>query len=94
MDPLKITKQMIDFNKVTFDNSFQAMVLLQEQTEKIVDSLLQQATWLPGEGKKLITDWVATFKKGREEFKKNIDETYKKVEAYFAEAQKGRSETA
>jgi len=35
MDSSKIAKQMIDFQKTTFDNTFNAMVLLQEQAENI-----------------------------------------------------------
>ena len=65
MDPLKLTKQMIDFNKASFDNTFNAMVLLQEQTEKMVNAFMEQATWLPGEGKKALNEWVETVKKGR-----------------------------
>jgi hypothetical protein len=88
MEPLKMAKQMIDFNKATFDNSFSSMVLLQEQTEKMVNAFLDQATWLPEEGKKVLNEWVAAYKKGREEFKKMVDESYKKVDSYFAEAAK------
>ena len=90
MDPLKLTKQMIDFNKASFDNSFNAMVLLQEQTEKMVNAFMEQATWLPGEGKKALNEWVETVKKGREDFKKVVDQGFGKVEDYFAEAGKQR----
>jgi hypothetical protein len=90
MEPKKLAMQMIEFNKTTFDNTFNAMVLIQEQTEKAVSSFLDQAAWLPDEGKKLLNEWVASYKKGREEFKRNVDEGYKKVEAYFSEA--GKSE--
>ena len=86
MEPLKLAKQMIDFNKATFDNSFNTMVLLQEQTEKMVNAFLEQSTWLPEEGKKVLNEWVAAYKKGREEFKKVVNEGYKKVDSYFAEA--------
>ena len=88
MDPLKLTKQMIDFNKASFDNTFTAMVLLQEQTEKMVNAFMEQATWLPGEGKKALNEWVETVKKGREDFKKVVDQGFGKVEHYFAEAGK------
>ena len=79
---------MIDFNKATFDNTFNAMVLLQEQTERMINTFVEQATFLPEEGKKILNDWIQTYKKGREEFKKAVDESYGKVEAYFAEAGK------
>ena len=88
MDPLKLTKQMIDFNKASFDNTFTAMILLQEQTEKMVNAFMEQATWLPGEGRKALNEWVETVKKGREDFKKVVDQGFGKVEDYFAEAGK------
>jgi polyhydroxyalkanoate synthesis regulator phasin len=88
MEPIKMAKQMIDFNKATFDNTYNAMTLLQEQTAKMVNTFMGQATFLPEEGKKMLDEWVQTFKKGREEFKKAVDEGFTKVETYFAEAGK------
>jgi len=34
MEPKQIAKQMVDFNKTAFDNSYQAMAVIQDQTEK------------------------------------------------------------
>ena len=86
MEPLKLAKQMIDFNKATFDNTFSAMVLLQEQMEKMVGAFMEQSTFLPAEGRKMLDEWVESFKKGRENFKKTVDEGFAKVEDYFTEA--------
>jgi hypothetical protein len=86
MDQKQIFKQMIDFNKASFDNGFNAMVLIQDQTERAANALLDQATWLPAEGKKAIQDWVKTYKNGREEFKTSVDASFKKVEEYFSSA--------
>ena len=88
MDQNQIFKQMIDFNKATFDNSFRAMVMVQEQTEKTVSTILDQATWLPEEGKKAIKEWANACKKGAEDFKKAVDENFKKVEDFFASSGK------
>ena len=82
----KFAKQMIDFYKSTFDNSFNAMVMLQEQTEKNMKMALDQATWLPAEGKKVIDEWVKAYKQGRDEFKKVTEENFKKVEAFFTKS--------
>jgi polyhydroxyalkanoate synthesis regulator phasin len=84
MDSSKIAKQMIDFQKTTFDNTFNAMVLLQGQAETMANTILDQATWMPEEGRKAISDWVKAYKKGREEFKKVVDENFKKVEDFFS----------
>jgi hypothetical protein len=79
-----ILKQVIQFNKTVFDNAFKAMNLAQEQGEKMLNALLDQATWLPEEGKKTITDWMKAYKKGVDDFKKALDEQYKKVDDFFA----------
>jgi hypothetical protein len=83
MDQKQMFKQMFEFNKAAFDNTFNAMVMLQEQSERMANTMLEQATWLPQEGRKVITDWVDAYKKGRENFKKMVDESFHKVEEYF-----------
>ncbi len=83
MDQKHMFKQMFDFNKATFDTTFNAMVMLQEQAEKMASTILEQATWLPADGRKVITDWLDAYKKGRETFKRMIDESFQKVEEYF-----------
>jgi polyhydroxyalkanoate synthesis regulator phasin len=88
METGKFAKQLIDFHKATFDNSFNAMVMLQEQTERMVNMALEQATWLPEEGKKVINEWVKAYKKGREDFKKMVDDNFQKVESFLGNAKK------
>ena len=83
MDQKQIFKQMVDFNKGAFNNAFNAMVMIQDQNETLANTMLNQATWMPEEGKKAIREWVDTFKKGREEYKKTVDEAFKKVEAFL-----------
>lgn len=83
MDQKKMLKQMIDFNNAAFNNSFNTMVTLQEQMEKATNALMDQATWLPEEGKKALKDWVGAYKDGREKFKATVDENFQKVEEFF-----------
>ena len=84
MDPKEMAKQIFDFNKKAFDNSFEAMSVVQDQTEKMVSAMMEQTAFFPEEGKKEVTNWIKTYKKGREEFKASADENFKKVEVYFA----------
>lgn len=88
MEQKQIAKQMMEFNKKAFDNSFSAMSAMQDQTEKLVWSFLDKAAWFPEEGKKAINDWMMGCKKGREDFKAAADESYKKVAGFFEEAEK------
>jgi polyhydroxyalkanoate synthesis regulator phasin len=83
MDQKQLFKQMFDFNKTAFDNTFNAIVMLQEQAERMTHTMLEQATWLPEEGRKVINDWVDIYKKSRDNFKKMMDESFQKVDEYF-----------
>ncbi len=84
-----IMKQMIEFHKTTFDNTFNAMTVLQEQTEKMVNSFIEQSPWMPAEGKKAVYDGIKAYKRGREDFKAAVEDNYKKVEGFIAGFEKG-----
>ena len=84
MDQKQIARQMIQFNKTAFDNSFNAMTMVYEQNEKMVNAFLEQATWMPENGRKAITDWIKAYQKGCEDFKTMVDGNYQKVEDFFS----------
>ena len=88
MEQAKLNRQMIEFYKTTFDNTFNAMMILQEQTEKMVSLFLEQSPWFPKEGKEAVSEWVKTYKRGRDAYKTSVDESYKKVRDYFVSADK------
>jgi hypothetical protein len=85
---MQFGKQMMDFYKSAFDNALNTMAMMQDQNENMVKMFLEQATWLPEEGKKPIMDWIDAVKKGREDFQKAATDNYKKVEEFFATATK------
>jgi hypothetical protein len=87
MNPKQIAKQMVAFNKTTFDNNFSAMKSLQEQTERVVNKFWEKSPLFPEEGKKAISQWMAAYKKGCDDLKCVMDENFKKVEDFFNEAQ-------
>lgn len=84
----KIAKQMLDFYKSTFDNTFNALSVVQEQTEKMVNMFLEQVPLMPEEGKTAVNEWVMAYKKGRSDFKSTVDESFKKVQSFFEMAAK------
>ena len=80
----RVTKQIIDLQKATFDNAFGAMAMLQDQAERTTNMLLESSLWpVPEEGKRIMREWVQAFKKGREEFKKALDESFNKMEDFI-----------
>ena len=88
MEPVRIAKQMVEFQKATFDNSFNAMAMVQAQTERMINMGLDQADWLPEDGKKVVDGWLKSHNKGRADFKKIVDDNFTRVEQFFAGTEK------
>jgi hypothetical protein len=95
MEPRKLTKQMLDFYKTTFDNSLNAQILILQQMESMTATFLAQTPVFPEEGKKVLKEWLKAYKKSFEDFKKSVDENFKQVETFFGEGEKpGKAKTA
>ena len=71
MDNKTVARQMVEFNKTAFDNSFKAMTMVYEQNEKMIEAFLGQASWLPAEGRKALQDWMESYKKRLPGFQEN-----------------------
>ena len=86
MDQKQIAKQMIQFNRTAFDNSYKAMTMVYDQNEKVTNVFLDQASWIPEDSKKAIRDWIQTYKTGCDDFKKMVDDNFEKAESYFVQS--------
>ncbi len=82
MEHKQILKQMIDFNKTTFDNTYETFMMLQEQSERMTNTMIEQAAWVPKEGRNAMTEWTKAYKKGQTELKKIVDENFKRAEDF------------
>jgi polyhydroxyalkanoate synthesis regulator phasin len=79
MDAMWMAKQLMDFQKTTFDNTYKAVVMVQDQSEKVANTLIEQANLLPEEGRQVIGQWSEMYKKGRNDLKSAVDENYGKL---------------
>ncbi|MGD9120922.1 MAG: hypothetical protein PVG59_09585 [Desulfobacterales bacterium] len=80
MDQSQFAKQMLDFQKTTFDNVYNSMLMLQDHTEKLTGTVFEQATWFPEESSRLVTQWIEIFKKGRNEYKLAVDDIFTRID--------------
>ena len=80
METTQMAKQALGFQKTIFNNSFNAMVLAQEQTEKMLGSYIEKLPWATEESKKSLETSVEMGKKACVDFKKSVDEGYDKFE--------------
>jgi len=80
MDQSQVLKQMVQFNKSAFDNTFSALEMATDQNSRMITAFLEQAAWMPEDGKKTIRQWLDQYKKGCTDLKSMMNETYKRVE--------------
>ena len=85
METTQFAKQALEFQKTMLDNSFSAMIMVQDQTEKMVNGYLDQLPWVTAEGRKSLQISVDITKKARDDFKKAVDEGFSKIEELLEE---------
>ena len=66
----KMTQELFNMFKSSTDTVWGTVSMLQNQTERMANLLLEQYQNLQGENKKHIEEWVNSTKKNQEEFKK------------------------
>ncbi len=84
MESGKMAKQMVNFQKTLFNNTFDAIIMLQDQTEKIANSFIERLTWVPEDGRKSYVNSIEMYKKARGDFKKAVDEGFDKLDGMFS----------
>ena len=82
MEQKQLLKQMLEFNQTAFNNTFNALTLLQGQFEQVAKTVLDQAN-VPAEGLKAIEKGTETYKSASRTFKQQVDDSYKQVEKAF-----------
>ena len=91
MEQKEILKQMIDFNKIAFDNTFNIMNLLQEQWERMTGVFVEQSAW-PPQGGEILSEWASAYKKWHQDCKKALADNFKRLEVILEEP--GKTERA
>ena len=83
MKASEIAKQTLDLSKVTFDNTFNAMLLLQEHVQRMIDIYLHQMLVFPEEGKRVADTLMKAFSTNREELKKVVEKNHEVFASFF-----------
>lgn len=83
MDQKNVIPQMIKFNQTLFNSAFETMTQFQDQVEKMSNTVMGQADWMPDESRKICDNCVDAYKTNRSQFKSYIDEGYRQSEKLF-----------
>jgi predicted transcriptional regulator len=78
-----IFKKTLECQKAAFNAGFNTIVILQAQAEKMTNTLLDKMGDPAKKNFTALTDTLETYKQSREEFKKIVDESFTKAEAFF-----------
>jgi len=84
MDMKKLGHQTMEFYKTAFDNAYDALMLYQEQMQRLGSMYWGQMVNLPEEAKKDLTEWMTVYKKNCVELKKMVDDNFKGLETSLA----------
>jgi uncharacterized protein (UPF0262 family) len=59
------------------------MLVIQDHSEKIMQTVMEQATWIPDGSKQIVDGWIGALKKNSDDYKQMIDDYFKSCESYF-----------
>lgn len=82
----KMFTQAIEYQKTLFDNSFAAMVTLQNQGQQMMNQAFEKSPLLPDDSKKMYSSWIDSVKQNRETCKEYVDSSFDKIKELFAES--------
>lgn len=72
----RMTKQMIDLQKSTFDMMLNTMSTIQEQSGRATQAWFEQMAALPQEGVKTMNNWMDSMRESRNQFNSAIQEGF------------------
>jgi len=82
MDAMNLTQQMIAFQKQSIYGFQSIWDLAQAQTSSSLDRVMDQATWIPKEGRQALENWRTLMDQERDRFSAYVDQcfaTYQKM---------------
>jgi len=80
----KWMQPIVDANKIAFQTWFHSVSAMQDQTEKMMNTLWSQSPVVPESNRKMFNEWVDMFKKGRDNMKKTVDQGFDAWEQFLA----------
>jgi hypothetical protein len=83
MEAEKLAKQMIDFQKTAFNHTFDVVMAVQDQSEKISSSWCEKSSILPDRNKKMMLEWGHVIKQSLKEYKKMVNTGFDTMETFF-----------
>jgi len=88
MEYNQFTKQAIDFQKTAFNSWYNAMTMVQDQAVAAVETMMNQTSLVPEDGRQAIKSWVSACQEERNRFKSYVDDSFSGLENRFTKKSK------
>ena len=75
MDAMNVTQQMIAFQKQAINNFQRIWDFTQAQTADNLDRMIDQAVWIPREGRQALENWRTLMNQERDRFSAYVDQS-------------------
>lgn len=88
MEYNQIAKQAIDFQKSIFMSGYNAMAMVQDQAVSAMDTMMNQNSLVPEDGRQAIQTWVNACQEERNRFKSYVADSFSGLEKNLARESK------
>ncbi len=82
-DPSNMGKDVLSFMKSSFDTTFDNMVKIQDLNSKMFKDMIGKGKEVQEDGVKMVDDFVENAKKGRDEYRRLMEDGFQKIEDMF-----------
>lgn len=79
---------LIKVQRSAFDRTLKLLAQVQKQSDKLLKDHVEEAAWMPAEGRDIIKEWNRTLNDGRAEFQKTVDKSYDLLRMLFERVEK------
>lgn len=79
----KAGMDLFGFVKSSCVASLNVLATIQEQSARVLGMLIEQGISAQREGRKIMDDWLAAMRKGREDFQKLTEENFRRIEEFL-----------
>lgn len=76
----KVAMEYINFMRNSFRTSMESAKLMQEEGQRLINTLLQQGQVRYEEGSKTLSEWTDSYNKASEQFQSNVEANLAKLE--------------
>ena len=84
MEYNQITKQAIDFQKTAFNSWYNAVTMVQDQAAVAVETMMNQISLVPEDGRQAIKNWLNACQAERNRFKSYVEDSFSGLEKHLA----------